>query len=188
MDLKTKGYYQLDNPFDSITSNADVMELMDLDSFLEQTELSLHKFTLSENIETSKIAKILFGNLRKMHCNLSTRIIEQVTGTNENKLENKFENTLPSKLNSSAHFDDKQFITQTYNVPNLRVDKKIVDYKYHLLKETSVSNYTRMLYELSELEEEYNKNPNEILHQKIKLLQTKITRQKKRILTISNKI
>ena len=119
-----------------------------------------------------------------MHCNLNTRIIEQVTGTNENK----FEITLQGKINSSAQFDEKQFITQTYNVPNIRLENKTVDYKYHLLKDTSVNNYTRMLHELSELEEEYNKNPNEILHQKIKLLQTKITRQKKRILTISNKI
>lgn len=149
------------NQFDKITCNANMMELIELESLIEQTESSLYKFTISDNTDTSKISKILFSNLRKLHTDLSNRIIERVTGNDENIQYN------------IARSDERQFITQTYNIPTKT-------YKYTLLKETSVENYTKMIQEMSELEEDYNKNPNEILHQKIKNLQTKINRQKKK--------
>jgi hypothetical protein len=164
------------NQFDKITCNANMMELIELESLIEQTESSLYKFTISDNIDTSKISKILFSNLRKIHNDLSNRIIERVTGNDENTLYS----TSITSITSVTSFDERQFITQTYNIPTKT-------YKYTLLKETSLENYKKMLQEMSELEENYNKNPNEILHQKIKTLQTKITRQKKRILSINNK-
>ncbi len=158
------------NQFDKITSNANMMELIDLESFIEQTEAELYKFTLTDNIETAKIAKIIFSNLRKTHNDLTNRIVEQITGN--------YENNPPTSIKTS--FDEKQFISQTY------IPKKSNN-KYTILKETSVENYTRMIQEMTELEENYSKNPNDILHQQIKILQTKITRQKKRILSITNK-
>ncbi len=166
------------NKFDKITSNANIMELMDLESLIEQTEKSLFTFTISDNIETSKIAKILFNNLIKMHSDLSNRIVEHVTGD--------YENIQPPTI--KTNFDEKQFISQTYIPKKPLKNNTSENYKYTLLKETSIENYTRMIQEITELEATYNKNPDDILHQKIKILQTKINRQKKRISSISNKI
>ncbi len=159
------------NQFDSITSNANMIELMDLDYFLEQTELSLTKFINSKNNENSKIAKILFDNLRKMHTELTSRMFESVTGNNE---------IVSVKKNTINSFDEKQFISQTYNIHNKKS-------KYTILKETSIENYKKMIHEINELENIYEKNPDKTLHTKIKILQTKITRQKKRILAVSHK-
>ena len=166
------------NKFDKITRNANIMELMDLESLIEQTEKSLYIFTISDNVETSKIAEILFSNLRKMHDDLSNRILENITGD--------YENIPPSPV--KTNFDEKQFISQTYVPKKTVINNTPKNYKYTLLTETSVENYTRMIQEMAELEETFNKNPDDILHQKIKILQTKINRQKKRILNVSNKI
>jgi hypothetical protein len=164
------------NQFDTITSNANMIELMDLDYFLEQTESSLNKFVNSEDIETSKIAKVFFSNLRKMHSDLTSRIVETVTGNEENE---------KPVYKTNQSFDEKQFITQCCNISTKIKDTKT--HKYTALKELSVENYTNMLHEMSELEELYSKNPDTIIHGKIKILQTKINRQKKRIVAVSNK-
>jgi exodeoxyribonuclease VII large subunit len=122
-------------------------------------------------LENSKIAKVLFDNLRKMHTDLTSRIFESVTGNNERC-------TVKTKTINS--FDEKQFITQTYNISPKST-------KYKILKDTSVENYTKMSQEMNELENMYEKHPDKILHTKIKILQTKLNRQKKRILAVSNK-
>ncbi len=164
------------NQFDAITCNANITELMDLDYLLEQTESSLTQFMNSNNIENSNIAKLIFNNIRKIHSDLITRITENIIGSNEN--------TPVSKPIKSSDFDEKQFISQTYN----SISQKSYKYdKYKQLHQTSVENYTKMLSELNELETIYNENKDKILHTKIKILQTKITRQKKRILAVSNK-
>jgi hypothetical protein len=166
------------NQFETITSNANMIELMDLEHILEQTETSLYTFTNSDNIEISKIAKILFSNLRKIHSDLTSRIVETVTGNDEN---------LSPQYKTVQSYDEKQFFSQSYNIPEKKTIEKKQLYKYTTLKEISIQNYTQMLHEMAELEEIYSKNPDENLHNQIKILQKKITRQKKRIITVSNK-
>ncbi len=164
------------NQFDAISSSANITELMDLDYLLEQTESSLIQFMNSKNIENSNIAKIVFNNIRKLHSDLITRVSENIIGTNENAPISK-----PIKCND---FDEKQFISQTYNSD---YQKSYKCDKYKQLHQTSVENYTKMLSELNELETIYNETKDITLHVRIKTLQTKITRQKKRILAVSNK-
>ena len=101
--------------FDIITSNANMIELMDLNYLLEETESSLNKFMDSDNYETSKIAKVLFHNLRKMHSDLTTRMVDTVTGHDENS---------QHKTKIVQKFDEKQFITQSYNIPAKQTKNK----------------------------------------------------------------